>query len=90
MCDSSGYGETLAEKPLTERQTAFWLRAIVVVGGFSCIGLVNIVEKLGMVVPLATTTSAVSMGPLLGIYAMGVCLPWVKGKVRRLLLTEIN
>ncbi|XP_070142745.1 sodium-coupled monocarboxylate transporter 1 isoform X4 [Drosophila kikkawai] len=70
----------LLRKPLTERQTAFWLRAIVVVCGFSCIGLVNIVEKLGMVVPLATTTAAVSMGPLLGIYAMGVGLPWVKGK----------
>ncbi|KAH8341015.1 hypothetical protein KR059_012279, partial [Drosophila kikkawai] len=70
----------LLRKPLTERQTAFWLRAIVVVCGFSCIGLVNIVEKLGMVVPLATTTAAVPMGPLLGIYAMGVGLPWVKGK----------
>ncbi|KAH8293443.1 hypothetical protein KR054_000567, partial [Drosophila jambulina] len=70
----------LLRKPLTERQTAFWLRAIVIVLGFSCIGLVNIVEKLGMVVPLATTTAAVSMGPLLGIYSMGVGLPWVKGK----------
>ncbi|KAH8246828.1 hypothetical protein KR032_000926, partial [Drosophila birchii] len=70
----------LLRKPLTERQTAFWLRAVVIVCGFICIGLVNIVEKLGMVVPLATTTAAVSMGPLLGIYGMGVGLPWVKGK----------
>nr|XP_036675385.1 sodium-coupled monocarboxylate transporter 1 isoform X6 [Drosophila suzukii] len=70
----------LLKKPMTERQTAFWLRAIVVVCGFSCLGMVNIVEKLGQVVPLATSTAAVSMGPLLGIYCMGVGLPWVKGK----------
>ncbi|XP_033238513.1 sodium-coupled monocarboxylate transporter 1 isoform X6 [Drosophila pseudoobscura] len=70
----------LLRKPLTERQTAFWLRAIVVGFGFSCIGMVNIVEKLGNVIPLVTTTSAVTMGPLLGIYCMGVGLPWVKGK----------
>jgi len=35
----------LLKKPMTERQTAFWLRAIVVVCGFSCLGMVNIVEK---------------------------------------------
>ncbi|XP_041565103.1 sodium-coupled monocarboxylate transporter 1-like isoform X5 [Drosophila elegans] len=70
----------LLKKPMTERQTAFWLRAVVVVCGFSCLGTVNIVEKLGQVVPLATSTAAVSMGPLLGIYCMGVGLPWVKGK----------
>ncbi|XP_043064898.1 sodium-coupled monocarboxylate transporter 1 isoform X4 [Drosophila ficusphila] len=70
----------LLKKPLTERQTAFWLRAIVVVCGFLCLGMVNVVEKLGQVVPLATSTAAVSMGPLLGIYCMGVGLPWVKGK----------
>lgn len=71
----------LLKKPLTERQTALLLRAIVVFFGLSCMGLVNVVEKLGMVLQLATTTSAVSMGPLLGIYAMGVCLPWVNAKV---------
>lgn len=71
----------LLKKPLTERQTAILLRAIVVFFGFSCVGLVRIVEKLGMVVQLATMTSAVSMGPLLGIYVMGVCLPWINGRV---------
>ncbi|XP_033165305.1 sodium-coupled monocarboxylate transporter 1 isoform X4 [Drosophila mauritiana] len=70
----------LLKKPMTERQTAFWLRAIVVVCGLCCLGMVNVVEKLGQVVPLATSTAAVSMGPLLGIYCMGVGLPWVKGK----------
>ncbi|XP_023176123.2 sodium-coupled monocarboxylate transporter 1 isoform X4 [Drosophila hydei] len=70
----------LLKKPLTERQTAFLLRAIVVFFGLGCMGLVNVVDKLGMVLQLATTTSAVSMGPLLGIYVMGVCLPWVNAK----------
>lgn len=70
----------LLKKPLTERQTAFMLRSIVVIFGIACMGLVSIVEKLGMVLQLATMTSAVTMGPLLGIYAMGVCLPWINAR----------
>ncbi|XP_030373600.1 sodium-coupled monocarboxylate transporter 1 isoform X1 [Scaptodrosophila lebanonensis] len=67
-------------KQLTDFQTALLLRAIVVIFGLACMGLVSVVEKLGMVVQLSTMTSAVSMGPLLGIYVMGVCLPWVNAK----------
>ncbi|XP_032593224.1 sodium-coupled monocarboxylate transporter 1 isoform X1 [Drosophila grimshawi] len=70
----------LLKEPLTGRQTAFLLRGIVVVLGLCCMGMVNVVDKLGMVVQLATTTAAVSMGPLLGIYVMGVCVPWINGK----------
>lgn len=71
----------MLKKPLTERQTALLLRAIVVIFGVFCMALVSVVEKLGMVLQLATMTSAVAMGPLLGIYTMGVCLPWINGRV---------
>ncbi|XP_036321356.1 sodium-coupled monocarboxylate transporter 1 isoform X2 [Rhagoletis pomonella] len=66
--------------PLNERQTAVLLRLIVFVFGVACIGLVYVVEKLGMVLQLATMTGAVTMGPLLAVYTMGVVLPWINGK----------
>ncbi|XP_037951198.1 sodium-coupled monocarboxylate transporter 2-like [Teleopsis dalmanni] len=67
-------------KPLTDVQMAVLLRLIVVFFGVVCMALVFVVEKLGMVLQLSTMISAVSMGPLLGIYTMGVCLPWINGK----------
>ncbi|XP_054745200.1 sodium-coupled monocarboxylate transporter 1 isoform X1 [Anastrepha obliqua] len=68
------------KSPLNERQTATLLRLIVFVFGVSCIGLVYIVEKLGMVLQLATMTGAVTMGPLLAVYTMGVVVPWINGR----------
>ncbi|XP_049305334.1 sodium-coupled monocarboxylate transporter 1 [Bactrocera dorsalis] len=68
------------KKPLNERHTAILLRLIVFVFGIACIGLVYVVEKLGMVLQLATMTGAVTMGPLLAVYTMGVCFPWINGK----------
>lgn len=76
----------LLKEPLSERKTAILLRVIVLFFGLGCIGLVFVVEKLGMVLQLATMTGAVSMGPLLGVYTMGICLPWINGKVRILTL----
>uniref|UniRef100_A0A1I8QA67 Sodium-coupled monocarboxylate transporter 1 n=1 Tax=Stomoxys calcitrans TaxID=35570 RepID=A0A1I8QA67_STOCA len=66
-------------KPLSGRQNLFLLRSIVAFFGLGCIFSVFVVEKLGTVLTLATMTGAVTMGPLLGFYTMGVCMPWVKG-----------
>jgi Na+/proline symporter len=66
-------------KPLTERQTAIIMRAVVVVFGFICVGLVFVVEHLGAVLQLSMSLSSVSNGPLLGIFTLGVMLPWATG-----------
>ncbi|XP_067633271.1 sodium-coupled monocarboxylate transporter 1 [Eurosta solidaginis] len=71
---------SILKTPLTERHTAILLRLIVIVFGVTCIGLVYVVEKLGMVLQLATMTGAVTMGPLLAIYTMGVLTPWINEK----------
>uniref|UniRef100_T1PAY5 Sodium:solute symporter family protein n=1 Tax=Musca domestica TaxID=7370 RepID=T1PAY5_MUSDO len=68
------------KNPLTEWQTGFMLRFIVAFFGLSCIALVFVVEKMGTVLTLATMTGAVTMGPLLGFYICGICMPWVNGK----------
>lgn len=76
---------------LTERQTAIMLRSIVVVFGISCLFLVFVVEKMGTVLQLATMMGAVSMGPLLGFYIAGICMPWISEKVirRQYLIADI-
>lgn len=65
---------------LSERQTHFVLRLSVILFGLAIIGLVFIVEKLGMVLQLATTLGAVMQGPMLAIFFIGICVPWVNSK----------
>lgn len=67
------------ETPLTEKQTHYIMRAIVAVFGTICVCLVLVVEKLGAVLQLSMSLGSVTNGPLLGIFTMGVLLPWVHG-----------
>ncbi|XP_026848234.1 sodium-coupled monocarboxylate transporter 1 isoform X1 [Drosophila persimilis] len=70
--------EPFREKPLTERQTAFVLRGVVVVFGLLSMASVPIVEKLGLVMQLSSTVAAITCGPLLGAFSVGMLLPFVK------------
>lgn len=76
--------KTFSKKPLSERLTAFIMRAVVVIVGFICVALVFIVEKLGTVLQLSMSLGAVTNGPLLGIFTMAVAIPWIEGTVRQL------
>ncbi|XP_055849759.1 sodium-coupled monocarboxylate transporter 1 isoform X2 [Episyrphus balteatus] len=66
--------------PLTERQTALIMRLVVLIMGVLCVGLVFVVEKLGMVLQLSMTLSSITNGPLFGLFIMGLCLPYINGK----------
>ncbi|KAH8262107.1 hypothetical protein KR038_007281 [Drosophila bunnanda] len=72
--------KTFRKSPLTEGQTAFVMRSVVVVFGILFVALVFAVEKLGAVLQLTITLSSVANGPLLGIFTAGVMLPWVSSK----------
>lgn len=71
----------LANKPLTVTQTKYIMRGVVAVAGAICVALVFVVEHLGSVLQLSMSLGAVAHGPLLGIFTMGVLLPWVHGTV---------
>ena len=73
--------KSFRKEPLTERQTAYILRSVVVILGGICVGLVFIVEKLGAVLQLSMSLGAITNGPLLGIFTMAVAIPWVEGTV---------
>ncbi|EDW00395.1 sodium-coupled monocarboxylate transporter 1 [Drosophila grimshawi] len=69
--------KTFHHEPLTETQTAFVMRSVVLIFGIIFVALVFIVEKLGAVLQLTITLTSVANGPLLGIFTAGVMLPWV-------------
>ncbi|CAG9796745.1 unnamed protein product [Diatraea saccharalis] len=64
-------------KKLTQRQTQVLMRAVVVILGIICVGLVFVVEMLGSVLQLTMSLSSASMGPLAGVFLMGIFLPFI-------------
>ncbi|XP_045779079.1 sodium-coupled monocarboxylate transporter 1-like [Maniola jurtina] len=66
-------------RKLSHRETQFLVRAVVVILGCICVGLVFVVEKLGSVLQLTMSLSSASMGPLAGIFLMGLFLPFIDG-----------
>jgi len=77
-------------RPLTERQTAYVLRGVVIFFGLISMASVPIVQKLGMVMQLSSTVAAITCGPLLGAFSVGVLLPFVKTEVCPRLTDPIN
>lgn len=71
--------KTFSKKPLTDKQTKYIMRGVVAIFGSICLCLVLVVEKMGAVLQLSMSLGAVTNGPLLGIFTMGVMLPWVHG-----------
>ena len=71
--------KSFSKTPLTDKQTRYIMRGVVAVFGTICVCLVLVVEKLGAVLQLSMSLGAVTNGPLLGIFTMGVMVPWVHG-----------
>lgn len=68
-------------KPMTERTVALTMRLVVVVFGISSIFMVYVVEHLGMVLQLSASLQSSLYGPMLGIFTVGMLMPWVGEKV---------
>lgn len=68
-----------SKKEMTEKQTAITMRLAVAVFGAVCVALVFVVEHLGTVLQLSSSLGSISNGPLLGIFTLGVLVPWVGG-----------
>ncbi|XP_026319587.1 sodium-coupled monocarboxylate transporter 1-like [Hyposmocoma kahamanoa] len=71
------YYKPFFKKNLSERQTNWLLRSVVVLLGALCLGLVFVVEKMGTILQLTMTLEAMTMGPQLGVFTMGILMPWV-------------
>lgn len=73
-----------AKGPLTEKTVNWVMRSVVVVIGVICVFMVYIVEKMGTVLQLTMSLEAITNGPLLGIFTIGIFLPWIKSKASKL------
>lgn len=69
------------DKPLSSRTINWIMRSVVVVIGAICVALVVVVQKMGTVLQLTMSLEAITNGPLLGIFTIGILLPWVNGNV---------
>jgi sodium-coupled monocarboxylate transporter 8/12 len=65
---------------LSKFQTSLILRGTVVVLGVVAVLLVYVVERLGAVLQLAMTIPSAMGGPLLGVFVIGVLIPWIGGR----------
>lgn len=65
-------------KPLTQTQTHYLMRFVVVFYGIISVALVFLVEHLGQVLTLAISLGGATIGPLFAVFIIGLMLPWFK------------
>lgn len=63
------------KKPLTEAQASFLMKVMVVIIGSICVALVFVVEKMGALIQASASMGAITAGPLLGIFSLGMFFP---------------
>ncbi|XP_040079006.2 sodium-coupled monocarboxylate transporter 2 isoform X1 [Ixodes scapularis] len=64
----------------TERQAAYVTKAVAAFYGFLTIGMAFIAGRVGSILKAAFAMSGALSGPLLGVFTMGVLLPFCNGK----------
>ncbi|XP_034247647.1 sodium-coupled monocarboxylate transporter 1-like [Thrips palmi] len=67
----------LSRTPPSEASVNMVMRLVVVVFGVVCVGLVFVVERLGVVLQLSGSLNSISAGPVLAVFVGGAFMPWV-------------
>lgn len=68
-------------KDISEKNTYILMKLTVIVVGIICVALVYVVEKLGAVLQMIMSISAIVLGPSLSLFTMGIFIPWINSKV---------
>lgn len=68
-------------KPMSESRASFLMKIIVVIIGSVCVALVFVVEKMGALIQASGSLGAITAGPLLGIFTLGMFFPTANSKV---------
>jgi Na+/proline symporter len=77
-------------KPMSNTTINWIMRSVVVVVGVICVALVVVVQKMGTVLQLTMSLEAITNGPLLGLFTIGLLLPWINGNVSNNFLNPNN
>ncbi|XP_055604763.1 uncharacterized protein LOC129752995 [Uranotaenia lowii] len=67
------------KRPLTETQIRYLMRSTVLFFGALAVLLVVVVEKMGAVLQLSMSLGPVTLGPLFGLFVMGMFFPRIDG-----------
>jgi solute carrier family 5 (sodium-coupled monocarboxylate transporter), member 8/12 len=67
--------KTFSKGPISEMKTFLIMRGTVFVLGTLSVVLVYVVQNLGELLQLTYTIPATSLGPMLGVFVIGFCLP---------------
>jgi len=63
---------------ITEKMSAIIMRATVLIVGIITVALVYVVQHMGSVLQLAMTVPSICFGPMLGVYIIGILIPWIE------------
>ncbi|KAI4465465.1 sodium-coupled monocarboxylate transporter [Holotrichia oblita] len=63
------------KRPLSEAKASFLMKIIVVIIGTICVAMVFVVEKMGALIQASGSLGAITAGPLLGIFSLGMFFP---------------
>ncbi|ENN71947.1 hypothetical protein YQE_11381, partial [Dendroctonus ponderosae] len=65
------------QRELNTKYTYLLMKLTVLIFGAICVALVFVVEKLGAVLQLSMSIGAIASGPSLGIFTMGMLIPYI-------------
>lgn len=71
------YCKPFMQNEISERASSFIMRGTVLVLGVVSVALVYVVQHLGSVLQLSMSLPTACFGPLLGLFFVGLTLPWI-------------
>jgi Na+/proline symporter len=72
--------KVMAKGKISKWATFFIMRGTVFILGCVSVALVYVVQNLGHLLQLTYTIPATSLGPMLGVFFIGFCIPWLGKK----------
>lgn len=69
-------------KNTSQEAISLYLKVMVVIYGIICTAFVYVVDSLGSLLAITLRVSAISGGPLFGLFTAGMLIPMVHSKVR--------
>lgn len=73
--------KSFSKRTFTNFETAVILRGTVFVIGITSVALVYVVQHLGSVLQLTMSVPTVCLGPIMGVFVLGMFFPWINSKV---------
>lgn len=74
-------------KNITEKRISDIIKTTCVILGLICMVFVFLVQYLGGIFQLTLKVSAIAGGPILGMFTLGMTLPFINTKVRNNIIT---